>query len=346
MDFEGLVSAIDDELQEEESEATTNAVGLDLGTFRSAIVTAHNQKKDVISMVGWPRDTFSRKLLKRDVIFGEEALEFRHAVNLYAPLVQGVIKEDTELSMSSLHALISYLFDSVGLEKKGELHLCVGVPARTSPMHQDMFRRVLEPYCQTLEMISEPVAVALSTEHFINSIVIDIGGGTVDICRMSGAMPKESDQITIARAGEHITDLLYQNMVREYPDSEINIHFVRKIKEDHSFVRDPEGHVEIQLVQKGQPFMADITSFLRSACESIVPDIIKGLKDLIMSFDGDLQEKLRNNIILAGGGSQIKNLDKYLCELLEDFGGANITKVKDPIYTNATGCLLYLQKYC
>src|SRR5262249_24994284 len=74
--------------------ATAKALlmGIDLGTSRSSIVTMDGDRKTVDSYVGWPKDAVSYKHLKRDVIFGREALDNRLALNLYRPLEKGVIK--------------------------------------------------------------------------------------------------------------------------------------------------------------------------------------------------------------------------------------------------------------
>ena len=53
---------------------------------------------------------------------------------------------------------------------------------------------------------------------------------------------------------------------------------------------------------------------MRKACESPMPAIVETVIDLIAGFDPEFQESVRNNIIVAGGGSQISGLDTYLGE--------------------------------
>ncbi|MBF0529782.1 MAG: hypothetical protein HQK55_11045, partial [Deltaproteobacteria bacterium] len=48
-------------------------VGIDLGTSRSVIACDNGVRTFVASYVGYPKDAVSKKLLARDVIFGEEA---------------------------------------------------------------------------------------------------------------------------------------------------------------------------------------------------------------------------------------------------------------------------------
>ena len=53
----------------------TLTVGIDLGTSRSAISTSTGERIVADSFVGWPADMVARKILKRDVLVGKEALD-------------------------------------------------------------------------------------------------------------------------------------------------------------------------------------------------------------------------------------------------------------------------------
>ncbi len=52
-------------------------VGIDLGTSKSSIMTSDGAKSVVESYVGWPVDMVARKLVKKPVLIGKEALENR-----------------------------------------------------------------------------------------------------------------------------------------------------------------------------------------------------------------------------------------------------------------------------
>ena len=45
------------------------------------------------------------------------------------------------------------------------------------------------------------------------------------------------------------------------------------------------------------------------------------------------------NILLGGGGSQIKGLDRALEEGLREYGQAKVKRVPDPVYAGAIGAL-------
>ena len=67
-------------------------IGIDLGTFRSVMVSSDSHEEEELTVIGTPKDAIAKNFLKRDVLFGEEALKNRLALNLFRPLEKGVIK--------------------------------------------------------------------------------------------------------------------------------------------------------------------------------------------------------------------------------------------------------------
>src|SRR5690349_2269676 len=64
-------------------------VGIDLGTSRSAISASNGERFVVDSFVGWPLDMVARKVLKREVLIGHEAVANRTMLDLHRPLERG-----------------------------------------------------------------------------------------------------------------------------------------------------------------------------------------------------------------------------------------------------------------
>jgi len=60
---------------------------------------------------------------------------------------------------------------------------------------------------------------------------------------------------------------------------------------------------------------------------------------LISTFDPEFQMDLKQNIILAGGGSLIRNLDKLLAFQMSNMGQVIVKKVPNPIEAGARGAL-------
>jgi rod shape-determining protein MreB len=64
---------------------------------------------------------------------------------------------------------------------------------------------------------------------------------------------------------------------------------------------------------------------------------------LIITYDSEFQQELRQNIVLAGGGSQIRGLAEEVRSNLIEFGSCRVTAVDDPVFAGATGALKLAQ---
>ena len=60
-------------------------LGIDLGTSRTSISGSNGVRGTTGSLVGYPKDHVARKLLKKDVLFGDEALEKRLSLRMFRP---------------------------------------------------------------------------------------------------------------------------------------------------------------------------------------------------------------------------------------------------------------------
>ena len=190
-------------------------------------------------------------------------------------------------------------------------------------------------------MVSEPFAVAYGVNALDNAMVIDIGAGTVDFCIMHGTVPTEEDQRTVLTAGDYIDQQLYNFLEERYPHSDFNLNMVRRFKEEFSFVGEPGRAVKVNIPVDGRPTKHDITEEMRRACESILPAVVESTLELIAKFDPEYQDIIRQNIILAGGGSQIRGLREYLENALKEFGPAKVQDVRQRplLYSGATGAM-------
>src|SRR5215813_11462458 len=88
-------------------------VGIDLGTSRSAISSSNGDHFVVDSFVGWPTDLVARKVLRRDLLVGREALENRTMVDLRRPLERGLLKEGSTRDVEAARELLRHLLSLV-----------------------------------------------------------------------------------------------------------------------------------------------------------------------------------------------------------------------------------------
>lgn len=318
-------------------------VGVDLGTAHSAISASNGERHVIESYVGWPVDMVARKMVKKSVLIGREALDNRSMLDLRRPLEKGVLKEGSEKDGDAVRELLRHL---VGLAKgrfntNGKQKVCavVGVPARVFSVNKQMIREVLKGTVDSLMLVSEPFAVAYGLEELLHSMVIDIGAGTTDFCVMSGRYPTEEEQRSIVIAGDNIDDQLVKLIGAKYPEAKFSLHMVREWKEKWSFVGQPKQQVLVTAPVNGRPTSLDITNEVRTACEHLLAPITEFMLELIAKADPDYQERVRNNIILAGGGSRITGLAEHLQTALEQVGQGQVRIVEDPVFAGSNGGL-------
>jgi len=314
-------------------------VGVDLGTSRSAISANTRKKRWVDSYVGWPKDFIARKVVGKPVLFGEEALANRLSLELSRPLAHGVIKEGIQRDEEAVQELFKHLLELVNTKKKNAVRAVVGIPAESLKANKVAIKSAFSKYTESLMVVSEPFAVAYGLEALNNAMVIDIGAGTIDFCIMHGTVPTDEDQRTVLTAGDYIDEQLFNAMQASCPDADFNMEMVRRFKEEFSFVGQWDETVEVDLPVASKLTPHDITEEMKNACESILPAIIETAQELISNFDPQYQGKIRSNIILAGGGSQINGLSSYLEETLGKDGPTHVQRVKDPLFAGADGAL-------
>jgi rod shape-determining protein MreB and related proteins len=319
-------------------------VGIDLGTSRSSISASNGERFVVDSFVGWPTDMVARKVLKRDVLIGHDAVTNRTMLDLHRPLERGLLKEGSEKDVEAVRELLRHLLRLVGVSTNGRVHssnvrAVVGVPAAALRTNKQYLRNSMKGIVDSLMIVSEPFAVAYGLNALLHTMIIDIGAGTTDFCVMRGRYPTEEDQRTLTTAGDSIDQHLLKVIQERYPQANITIFMVREWKEKHSFVGSAAHRVLVSAPVKGVPTELDITAEIRAACETLLPPTIETMLDLLSRVEPEFQERVRNNVILSGGGGLIRGLPEALSDALRQVGGGKVTYMKDPVFVGSDGGL-------
>ncbi len=327
-------------------------IGIDLGTSRSVIACDNGVRAFVPSYVGFPKDAVSRKMFGKDIVFGDEAIRNRLALNLFRPFDKGQLKytneleknpEEEEKAKEIARALLKHLIGLAIEEEKTEnliLRGVIGAPALASSKNKKNLLEIANGTLDDTMIVSEPFAVAYGLGLLNSALIIDIGAGTVDLCRMSGTIPTENDQITTLKAGDHV-DKVFLDLIREkYTAVDFTVAMIKRFKEENAFVSKWGEGVFIELPVHGKPSEIDVTNELRMACRSIVPEIVEGVRKLIADCDPEFQSGLKGNVILTGGGSQMVGLRKEIEDYMKKtLGYGRVTKMDKSLFVGANGAL-------
>jgi rod shape-determining protein MreB len=325
-------------------------VGMDLGTFKTSVVSSTGARDAIPSAVGWPKDHVARTMLGRDVVFGKEVHEHRLALNVVRPFEKGVLKyndhaaagvpaDQLERHRQAARALVEHAISLTRPTAGQPIYGVIGAPARASILNKKFLVDAAREALDAVMVVSEPFAIAYGMNRLSDTLVIDIGGGTIDLCPIFGTFPAEEDQLTLPVGGDFIDEEFLRLLRKKYPEVQVSLNMAREIKEKFGFVHNVNEKAVVTLPAAGKPRAFDVTEVLKAACQMIVPPIVEAVGKLIVQADPELQPRLLNNIVLGGGGSQVQGLDRVMEEALKEYGGARVKKVNDPVFAGAAGAL-------
>ena len=326
-------------------------MGIDLGTSRSSIAAMNGVRKTVESYVGYAKDAVSRKHLGADVLYGRDALDNELSVNLYRPLEKGVIKgtlsgegsegdnAEMEKNLEAAKLLLHRLVEMVKPSRDERLYAVVGVPAQASDKNKEGILDAARDIFDAVMIVSEPFTVAYGMDRLSDVLVVDIGAGTTDLSRMHGTVPSPEDEMSFPVAGDAIDRELHRILSERFPEASVTVKMCKRFKEDYGYVSDTKDAIKVMMPVNGRPTEFDITTEMKQACEILVEPILEGIHKLVATFNPEFQDKIRNNVILGGGGSSMRGLNKRIEDGLDRVGGGKVTMVEEPIYGGANGAL-------
>jgi rod shape-determining protein MreB and related proteins len=313
----------------------TVLVGFDFGTNKSCVLAGAPGSTDILvskvvpTLVGYVKDGIVDGIIAGNarVLFGEEALRNMLHVRLATPMVEGVVADPAAARDFMQH--IRLLVDPSGT---AEIRAVIGVPANAPAQAREDIRRSAQGLFDRVLFIPEPFLAALGfrddsrvnqpnyLDPVVNSLFIDIGGGTSDLCLVQGYFPTSQDQISIPFAGDAIDALLQAELDRVYPNNGLSRHKVRELKETHGYVGPSRKPLDVKVVMAGKAHTVELGDAIGNACNQLIEKIYPALTTLIERASSDSVVALLQNIIVTGGGSQIKGIDAVLQKRLADDG--------------------------
>jgi rod shape-determining protein MreB and related proteins len=325
-------------------------IGMDLGTFKTSIASSTGCRDVVPSAVGWPRDHVARTMLGRDIVFGKDLTEHRLALHVVRPFEKGVLKynglketgvrpEEVEKHKQAARLLVEHAVAQTRPPKGVPIYGVIGAPSRATIANKQVLLEAAHDAFDAVLIVPEPFTIAYGMNRLSDTLVVDIGAGTIDICPIYGTFPREDEQITVPLGGDFVDEHFFKRLRVLYPEAQVSMNMVREIKEKFGYVNDVHEKALVTLPVKGKPKQFDVTGALKEACLSIVTPIVQALRELIGRFDPEFQQRMLQNIILGGGGSQLRGLDRVIEEALQEYGGAKVRRVGDAVYAGAVGAL-------
>jgi len=313
----------------------TVLIGFDLGTNKSCVLAGNAGSSDIAlskvipSVVGYVKEGIVDGIIagNNSILFGEDALKNVLHVNLVAPLAEGVIAHPNAAKDFFRH--IRTIVDASGT---AEIRAVVGIPANADERAREDIRTCSQGIFDRILLVPEPFLAALGfrddsrlgqpgyVDPVTNSLFIDIGGGTSDLCLVQGYFPTREDQISIPFAGDAIDEILHTEMNRVYPNNGLSRLKVREIKETHSYVGPIRKPIDVRVIISGKAHTLDLGEALGRAANTLIDKIYPSLTTLITRAPSDSVVSLLQNIIITGGGSQIKGIDTVLQKRLTDDG--------------------------
>ncbi|MFC1576242.1 rod shape-determining protein [Candidatus Omnitrophota bacterium] len=314
----------------------SNDMGIDLGTA-TTLVYINNQgivlcEPSVVAVQSGTSNVLA---------VGEEAKRMlgRTPGNIVAirPMRNGVIA-DFEITEAMLRYFIKKVHNSRRLVRP---RMVIAIPSGITEVEKRAVKdSALHAGAREVYMVEEPIAAAIGVglpiQEPSGSMVIDIGGGTTEmaVISLAGVVFSKSIRIAGDEMDEAIINYLkktYNLMIGERTAEEIKVRIGSAYPLDEELTMEVRGR---DLVA-GLPKMITVSSEeIREALAEPIAQIIEAIRITLErtppELSADLMEK---GLILAGGGSLLRGLDK----LISEETGLPVHVAEDPLTAVALG---------
>jgi rod shape-determining protein MreB len=293
---------------------------------------------------------------KKVLAVGNEAKEMvgrtPDTIVAYRPLKDGVIAD-----YRVTEAMLRYFIDkALGKYNFFKPEVMISVPAGvTSTERRAVIEAAIKAGARNAFVVKEPILAAIGAGIPIHEpyghMVVDIGGGTIDVAVISlGGIVSST---SVKCAGNKM-DSAIADYVKKTFNLAIGEHMAEELKIKIGSAIPLEE--ELSMVVKGRDFVTGLPRSAEIKTNDIVKAIGKELKDMVLAMKTVLQDTppelaadiIDRGITMTGGSSMLRNF----AELVYRKTGVKAQIAKDPLYcvVNGTGStkpfvLLNLPKY-
>ncbi|HEU4889382.1 MAG: rod shape-determining protein [Thermoanaerobaculia bacterium] len=314
----------------------SNDLAIDLGTANTLV---YAKNKGIV--VREPSIVAVNKINNNVEAVGKEAKEMlgRTPGNIVAirPMKDGVIA-DFEVT----EKMIKYFIEKAhGRRFLVKPRIVISVPSEITQVEKRAVKdSALRAGATEVYLIEQAMAAAIGAGLPITdptgNMIVDIGGGTTDVAVISLAGIVYSRSVRVA--GNEMDDAIIQYIKRKY-NLLIGERTAEQIKMEigSAFPLDEEMTMEIKgrdLVEGVPKTLVVSDEEIREALSETVATIVEAVRVALERTPPELSADIMDKgIIIAGGGSMLKNLDRRLREET----GLPVTLAEDPLACVALG---------
>lgn len=325
----------------------SHEVGIDLGTANTLVLV---KGKGIV--IREPSAVARHKKTKEILAIGSSAKKMLgrapKTIETIRPLRDGVIA-DFDATAAMLDHYIKKVHESgTVVPKVPRPRVVIGIPSGVTEVERRAVAdAAVSAGASVAHLIEEPMAAAigagLPVEETEGKFVVDIGGGTTEIAVISlgGIVLGRSIRIAGDEMNEAIINyarLKYSLLLGESTSEEVKINIgsaMAQKKEKYFIARGRD-------LETGLPKSVKFSSTeIREALSPTLRQIITAIQDTIEETPPELiSDIMEKGIILAGGGSLLKDIDKKI----EEETKMNVWIADDPITCVVRGCGEVLEK--
>jgi len=301
----------------------SNDLAIDLGTANTIVIA---KGKGIIinepSVVAVQMTMQGRRKL---LAVGQEAKDMvgktPQSIQAIRPLKEGVIA-DFEITEEMIRYFIKKSHNRSSFIRP---RIVICVPYGLTQVERKAVKTsAINAGAREVLLVEEPKAAAIGAGLPINepqgNMVLDIGGGTTEIGVVSlrGLVLSKSIRIGGDKFDQSIIDYVkrkFNLLIGERAGEEIKIKIGTAIPIEDDLSMSIKGRDQVTGLLK----RIDITSkHVNEALSESLKEITMALKEVLEVMPPDLAgDIVENGIVLTGGGSLLRNLDKYLSDVVK-----------------------------
>jgi rod shape-determining protein MreB len=301
----------------------SNDLSIDLGTANTLVIAkGHGIIINEPSVVAVKTERYGQQ---RVLAVGHEAKEMvgKTPGNIKAirPMKDGVIA-DFDMTEKMIRKFIEKAHGRTALISP---RIIICVPYGLTQVERKAVREsALSAGAREVFLIEEPMAAAIGAGVDIRepqgNLVVDIGGGTTEIgvVSLGGLVLSKSIRVAGDKIDLAITNYVrkkYNLLIGERVAEEIKINIGTAITLDNELTMTVNGRDQVE----GLLSSVELTSEdAREAMREPLKEVAEALRTVLEQMPPDLAGDIVNHgIILTGGGALIRQLDKYLSDLVK-----------------------------